>query len=87
MAQGSLRILINRNWQSLEAAGRVQAWGRSLVWNTEEPPPSSAPPVVSPGGHDLVVGWVSSPLVSKEAGGTRAIRAYSGSQLWFCQRE
>lgn len=27
MAQGSLRILINRNWQSLEAAGQVQAGG------------------------------------------------------------
>lgn len=85
MAQGSLRIFINRNWQSLEAAGQVQARGGSLVWNPEESPPSSAPLVASPGGHNLVAGWGSSPLASKEAGGTCAIGSYPRSQLWFIE--
>lgn len=37
-------------------------------------PLPSASPVVVPGGHDPVVGCVSSPLAPQEAGGARADR-------------
>lgn len=50
------------------------------------PPPPSASLAVAPGGHDPVVGRVSSPLAPQEAGGACAGRACP-RPLWFCRRE
>lgn len=41
----------------------------------EGPPPPSASLVAAPGGHDPVVGCVSSPLAPQEAGAAHAGRA------------
>lgn len=87
MAEGTLRILINMDGRSLEAAGRVQVGGEAWPCLPQGPPPPSASFVPAPGGHDPVVGCMSAPLAPKEAGGACAGRACPRPHLWFCRRE